>query len=872
MKSKGKALLFLSLVLFGGLLIFARGFAPTQAGQADKIEPGLRDSVIIEGQGKYLVYLTTQADLNAAAGISDWSTRGQVVYDVLRETAASSQAGLLEFLRAEQKAGNVSSIHSFFIVNAIQVRSNVATLDALAARRDVARIEASRTFRVPEPTISDIEVVEWGVARIGADQVWADFGFLGQGVVVANIDTGVDYDHPALVNQYRGNLGGGSFDHDFNWWDPSEVCGSPSLVPCDNNDHGTHTMGTMVGDDGGANQIGVAPEATWIAAKGCESNFCSDFALLSSAEWILAPCPAGVAPGDPSCDANIRPHVVNNSWGGGGGDTWYQASVVAWRAAGIFPAFSAGNSGPGPGTVGSPGDYAESFGSGATDINDVIASFSSRGPSSLTNEIKPDVSAPGVSVRSSIDGGGYASFNGTSMASPHVAGCVALLMTADPSLSIDDAENLLRDHAVDLGAPGPDFDYGYGRIDCYESVSNLQPGFTLSATPASRSVCAPGNTRFRVDVGQVTGFSDPVALSVSGAPAGTLFYPSSNVTPPGSAILFAQSGAAAGQYTLDIMGFAAGATPTTRNTSVNLNVFNANPGTPTLVNPPNGATGVPLVPTFSWNASPQADRYLIVLRDANGLVGYAVTTGTSYSFPDPLMPLHNYQWSVKAYNPCGQSGFAPLRSFQTLDIPPILLVDDDDNAPNVQATYTDALDALGAPYDVWDTNNSDNEPNAATLAQYEMVIWFTGDEFGGFAGPSAASEGALGTYLDNGGCFFISSQDYRWDRGVTAFMQNYLGVSTITNDNGDYTSVTGQGSIYGGLGTHALAYPFSDYSDPITPNATAETAWLGNNNNGAAINRIDNIKATFWAYPWEALPAAARQSSLSATIGWCATQ
>ncbi len=476
MNTKGKTPLILGLILLGGLLFFARGLSITQAGTADKVEPGLRESVVNEGQGKYLVILTTQADLSAAAAISDWSARGQAVYDVLRETAGSSQADLWAFLRAEREIGNTTAFHSFFIVNAIQVTSNVATLDTLAARSDVDRIEASRTFQIPEPTVSDIDVVEWGVARVRADDVWADFGLLGQGVVVANIDTGVDYDHPALVNQYRGNLGGGVFDHDFNWWDPSMICGVPSLVPCDNNNHGTHTMGTMVGDDGGANQIGVAPGATWIAAKGCESSSCSNFALLSSAEWILAPCPAGVAPGHPSCDPDMRPHVVNNSWGGSGGDVWYMASVNAWRAAGIFPAFSAGNAGPGPGTIGSPGDYAQSFASGATNINDIIASFSSRGPSTLTNEIKPDVSAPGVSVRSSINGGGYANFDGTSMASPHSAGCVALLLSADPSLSINAAEDLLRDNAVDLGPIGPDFDYGYGRIDCYEAVVDALPG------------------------------------------------------------------------------------------------------------------------------------------------------------------------------------------------------------------------------------------------------------------------------------------------------------------------------------------------------------------------------------------------------------
>ena len=169
--------------------------------------------------------------------------------------------------------------------------------------------------------------------------------------VVANIDTGTQFNHPALVGQYRGNTGGGTFDHNYSWFDPSDVCGSPSLVPCDNNGHGTHTMGTMVGDDGnpGPNQIGVAPHARFIAAKGCETNSCSDSALLASAQWILAP--TDLAGQNPRPD--LRPNIVNNSCGGGGGDPWYQASVDAWIASGIFPAFSNGNAGPGCASSGS---------------------------------------------------------------------------------------------------------------------------------------------------------------------------------------------------------------------------------------------------------------------------------------------------------------------------------------------------------------------------------------------------------------------------------------------------------------------------------------------------------------------------------------
>ena len=171
----------------------------------------------------------------------------------------------------------------------------------------------------------------WGITKIGADDVWAD-GILGGGVVVANVDTGVDFTHEALVNQYRGNLGG-SFDHNYNWWDPTGICGDE---PCDNAQHGTHTMGTMVGGDGPGPftpDVGVAPGAEWIAAKGCEDFFCTETSLLSAGEFILAPTDLDGLNPDPS----KRPDIVNNSWGGGPADEFYLEVVQAWRAAGIIP-------------------------------------------------------------------------------------------------------------------------------------------------------------------------------------------------------------------------------------------------------------------------------------------------------------------------------------------------------------------------------------------------------------------------------------------------------------------------------------------------------------------------------------------------------
>ena len=372
----GRALVLVSAMLAAiGLLVIPAAAQPAAPDSGSKIEKSLAAQLDAKGSADFYVEFKEQADLSAAATIADWDQRGKAVVEALKRTADASQSDVRKQLTLARTA-----YQPFWVANTILVRGGSETLArALAAHGNVTRLRSPETYALPKPAPGKvqkaIDAVEWGIDRIRADEVWSTFGVRGEGIVVANIDTGVDFDHPALVGKYRGNNGGGAFDHNYNWFDPSNVCGSPSVAPCDNNDHGTHTMGTMVGDDGAGNQIGVAPGARWIAAKGCETSSCSDAALLASGQWMLAP--TDLAGANPRPD--LRPHVVNNSWGGGGGDTWYRPTVNAWRAAGIFPAFSNGNAGPGCNTSGSPGDYAESFSSGAFDINNAIASFSSRG-------------------------------------------------------------------------------------------------------------------------------------------------------------------------------------------------------------------------------------------------------------------------------------------------------------------------------------------------------------------------------------------------------------------------------------------------------------------------------------------------------------
>ena len=433
----------------------------------------------------YVVEFTPRADLRRANAIDNFTARGEFVVESLQDVAATSQ----QRAEAVAEAGGAAVTH-FWLRNVMIVHDpDEALIAELASLSGVATVRPEKIYPLVVPVERDDAVriaagdPEWGVAQIGADGVW-DQGILGSGVVVANIDTGVEYTHPALVNQYRGNLGNGSFSHDYNWWDPTGICGG---APCDNIDHGTHTMGTMVGGDGPGPftpDIGVAPGAQWIAAKGCEDFGCSEFALLSSGQWMLAPTDLSGANPDPS----RRPDIVNNSWGSGPGDAFYLDVVQAWRAAGIIPVFSSGNPGPFCGDGGSPGDYLESFSAGATDIDDVIADFSGRGPS-VFGKVNPDIAAPGVDVVSAIPGGNYAAFSGTSMAAPHAAGALALVLSAAPDLigDFDGATSSLRTTALDIIDPscGGDDDgdpnnvYGEGRIDALAAVNLVATGGTV---------------------------------------------------------------------------------------------------------------------------------------------------------------------------------------------------------------------------------------------------------------------------------------------------------------------------------------------------------------------------------------------------------
>ncbi|MGW0811158.1 S8 family serine peptidase [Nonomuraea sp. NPDC002799] len=457
--------------------------APSAApAQKLKIAQDLLATFVKADTADFWVRLSGKADISSASKIKGRTPRGQEVVERLQATADSSQEPLRKLLKAE---GLKST--AFWATNAVYVKdASEAVARKIAGMKGIEEIRAPKTYAIPEPVRTEalstaVQGVAWGVSNINADDVWAQTGRRGEDIVVANVDSGVQFDHPALVKSYRGNNGDGTFTHDHNWIDPLGDC--PTAEPCDEHGHGTHTMGTMAGDDGAGNQIGVAPGVKWIAGIGCPAGSCPEEALIKSSQWMLAPTDlSGQNP-----DVSKRPHIVNNSWGSDpSNDPMFEDIQLAWAASGIMGIWANGNNGAGCQTSGAPGSRTINYSVGAYDANNKIASFSSRG-SGQDGEVKPDISAPGVRVVSSLPGSTYAAWDGTSMAAPHVAGAVALLWSARPEYArdIDSTRILLDLSAIDTddttcgGTAANNNVYGEGRLD---ALALIQVGTAGTAT------------------------------------------------------------------------------------------------------------------------------------------------------------------------------------------------------------------------------------------------------------------------------------------------------------------------------------------------------------------------------------------------------
>ncbi len=482
-------LLLVFLAALPGVPAAATVLADLSPSVLSKIDPRVLAQTANGGQAEFLVVLADQADLSGAAALPTKLEKGRYVFHTLLAMAHSTQAPLLAWLQAQH-----AEYRSYAIVNMLWVKGDARLAQALAARADVAKLEANPLVHGAQaaPRLSNSPAgapapagIEPNVTYIHADQLWT-LGFKGQGIVIGSGDTGVQWDHPALKPHYRG-WNGSSADHNDNWHDSihdssSGSCGFDSPAPCDDFGHGTHTTGTAIGDDGSGNQIGVAPGAQWIGCRNMDQGIGTPARYIECFEFFLAPYPltGTVADGTP----DLAPDVTTNSWTcpiseGCSADipNVLRAAIQAQQAAGILTVVAAGNDGPDCSSVAEPPSiYGEAYTVGALQTgSDSIAFFSGRGPVTFdgSSRRKPDISAPGTNVRSSVRGNGYGNLSGTSMATPAVAGAVALLWSALPALrgQMSMTEQILNDSAVPLdstvcGSTGwPNNTFGYGRLD-----------------------------------------------------------------------------------------------------------------------------------------------------------------------------------------------------------------------------------------------------------------------------------------------------------------------------------------------------------------------------------------------------------------------
>ncbi|MGF7058904.1 S8 family serine peptidase [Brassicibacter mesophilus] len=457
----------------------------------EKIDPEVIESFSDDSYVDVIVYLEQQVDTekvamtttkNKLTGYQMQIEARKAVVDVLRDTAEDTQQNLLKYLEQEKLNNTVEDFKPYYIINAIYVKAkeevikNIAKMEEVKDIRINQKIEIS-TLGTPTPnaiSYDDSNKTEWNIEKINADRVWNELGIDGSGIVVGVIDTGVHWEHEALKNKWRGyNPNQPERSNPIgNWFDA--VAGKSMPYDEAGNPHGTHVTGTILGQDAnGENKIGVAPGAKWIAARAFVKDVGYQNWILSAGEWMLAPN------GDPS----LAPDIINNSWGGAfGDDEWYRDMVKNWRAAGILPVFAAGNAErvAQEGSITVPASYPESFAVAAVSATNRLAAFSKRGPSSYGEEIKPEISAPGVNIRSSIPGGYAGGWNGTSMAAPHVTGTVALLLSANSSLTVEELEDILIDTATPLTdrkyKETPNCGYGYGLVDAYAAVSSITEG------------------------------------------------------------------------------------------------------------------------------------------------------------------------------------------------------------------------------------------------------------------------------------------------------------------------------------------------------------------------------------------------------------
>ncbi len=752
--------LIFSLTIALGLTAFllwnAARFGPVHAAPPwDKIAPALLEALANGASVRFIANLAETADFQSFTA-ANLDAQHRAVLQTLQQTAANSQINALATLDTLAAGGNVTAVRPLWIVNSIAATGNLTAVQTIASLPEVAQVRLDTIVQQISPTevLSDTllavdtavvtgPVASWGIEKINAPAVWHGLGVDGSDVTVAIMDTGVDWQHPDLTENYRGNQGD-TVDHSGSWYD---AVFPTNTVPIDNLGHGTHVAGTAVGHNG----IGVAPGANWIAVNVADPyGFIWESDVHRGFEWLLAP----------NGNASLAPDVVNNSWGGSVPNTLFVDDIAALQAANIKVIFSAGNSGPYTGTVGYPAGYPDVLAVGASDERDEVAWFSSRGPSAQTDQPKPWLVAPGRQIWSAQPDGAYALYNGTSMAAPHVAGTVALLLSASPNLTRAEVNEILAETAVPLAANHPNNHSGWGRLDAYAAVATQSSNGLLTGQLFAGGVPLPDAV---VSITTPSGAMLPFVTDANGRYTANLQSGSYTI----SSAPFGYAQTAVSSVIVN------NGQTTTRNLSVNLlpsgrveGIVRAVTGYVPLANAQIEVAGTPLT----------------LMTDGNGRFDITLPTG-SYEL---IVTKTGFQ-QQRAEVWLG-TGTAVTQYFFLADAPAILLVDSGDWHFSSQAAfYSEALTALNYSFDTWTVRDPfADTPALDDLTPYDSIIWSSPQDSPGYLDLNSV----ITDYLGLGGHLFISGQNVGafdgfglgtqlwWYRDLNA---SFLGKTAVTN-------------------------------------------------------------------------------------------
>jgi subtilisin family serine protease len=690
---------------------------------------------------------------------------------ILERRNAFAQSKIANKIKQLKYEGKIKEYYQFRLIPYISLSCSKEAIADLSNHKSISYILPDNEIQLPpvkkSARIRDENGATKHLNQIGATRVWKEYNITGKGVLAANIDTGVDPNHPDLRDKIL-------YFKDFTDDDGPENGFDP-------NGHGTHTIGTMIGGNTSGTAVGVAPDAKLISAKIFKGSGSAKTSwILKAMEWVCNP------DGDSSTTDDM-PRLVSNSWGGRQ-ESFEEENpmwelVRKWLELDIIPVFACGNSGPNDNTIGTPGGYPHSFAVGAVQASDYIAYFSSRGPITWDGKkyIKPDVSAPGTNVHSTWPGGGYADLDGTSMACPHVAGALCLLLQAKPELTPAKAIKLLETTAKDLGDPLKDNSYGHGRIDIYKAINKAVFDGRVMGTvtsdskePVESAQIDPQSPEYKPfisdEFGSFNGFIREGVYQIKASKYG--------FTSETKEVAVKRKQTTTVAFTLKELPMA----------KVTGTVKNEN--------------GFPLKAKISLLNTPIKE----IKTNAEGQFSFEAAQD-KYTMLIEALGYHAKKLEVEL----------PGSFDVVLDgLPPILVIDDDQEK-DYERYFLNALDSLEKRYSLYEVKGKKADgPDATFLCQYPLVIWFTGDDI--WYNLTRKDTESLEVFLKAGGKLFLTGQDIAYNLRKKHFLVNYLGCEII-KDAAFQKTVTGPVNvdIVGGDGAYNQ---FS--SDVINPVADGQ--------------------------------------------------